>query len=89
MRQAESLYGLAPEQYGIRKEKATGIQALNIILFYDLIRQKIIPATSIFSYLISNYDMVVHRIASISLQRVDVPKEPILCTFTTLQKMTH
>ena len=33
--------------------------------------------------------MEVYSIASISLQRVDVSKEPILCNFTTLQKMTH
>ena len=89
MSQAKTLDGLAPEQYGSWKAKAAEIQEINTRLFYDLIRQKIIPATSMFANLVSNYDLVVHSIASLSLQRVGVPKEPILCTFTTLQNMSH
>ena len=50
---------------------------------------KKIPATSIFADLVSNYDLVVHSIADLSLQRVDVLKEYILCAFTTLQNMSH
>ena len=70
MSQAETLYVIAPEQYGSLKSKAADIQALNTRLFYDLIGQKRIPATSILSYLVPNYDLVVHGIASLSLQRV-------------------
>ena len=40
-------------------------------------------------YLVSNYNLIVHIIVSLSLQRVNIPKEPILSTFATLQKMTH
>ena len=89
MSQAEILDELTPEQYGRRKEKAAYIQALNTRLFYDLIRQKRIPFTSTFVDIVSNYDLVVHSIASLSLQKVDVSKEPILITFTTLQNITH
>eukprot|EP00957_Ditylum_brightwellii_P006660 506259-Ditylum_brightwellii.AAC.1 len=45
------------------------------------------PATSTFIDLVSNYDLVVHSIAVLGLQRVGMPKEPINCTFTTLQDM--
>ena len=89
MIQSESIDGIAPEWYGTQKAKATDIQALNTRLFYDLIRQKRIPATSIFSDLVSNDDLVVHIIAYLSLKIVNISKELILCTFTTLQKMTH
>lgn len=87
MRRAELNGGLAIEQYGSRTAKAADIQALNTRLFYDLVRLKKIPATSEFTDLVSNYDLVVHSLASLSLQRVGVPKEPILYTFTTLQNM--
>ena len=89
MSQAEALDWIAPEQYGSRKEKSADIQAPNTRLFYDLIRQKRILVTSIFADLVSNYDLVVHSTASLYLQRVDVPKDPILCPFTTLQNMYH
>ena len=39
--------------------------------------------------MVSNYDLVIHRIASLSVQRVDVPKDPVLCTFTMLHNMSH
>ena len=63
MRKAENLEGIAPEQYGSRKSKAAHIQALNIRIFYDIIRKNIIPATSIFEDIWSKYDLVVHIIA--------------------------
>ena len=84
-----NLDGLPPEQYESRNFKATNIQALNTQLFYDLIRQKRIAAMSILTDLVSNYNLLVHSITSLSLQRVDVTKEPILYNFTTLQKTTH
>ena len=89
MTQAENLDRIAPEKYGIRKAKSVDTQSLNTRLFYDLIRQKRILETSILADLLSNYNLVVHSIASLTLQRVDVPKETILCNFTTLQNMTH
>ena len=58
-------------------------------LFYNLVRQKKATSTSVFSDLIYNYDLVVHIIASLAMQRVNVPKEQINCTFSTLQNMLH
>ena len=89
MENAERLQGVADEQYGSRKHKAADVQALNTRLFYDHIRLKRKPATSTFIDLVSNYDLVVHSIASLALQRVNTPKAPIDCTFTTLQDMVH
>ena len=89
MIQVGNIYGISPEKYVSLKEKATEIQALNTRMFYDLIRKKRIPAMIIFTDMVSKYDLMVHIIASISFQRVDIPKEPILCTFTMLQRMSH
>ena len=58
-------------------------------MLYDLVIQKKFTSTSVFTDLISNYELVVHIIASLALQRVNVPKEPIHCTFSTLQNMVH
>lgn len=87
MELAEACNGVAPEQYGSRKCFAADIQALNTRLFYDLVKLDKLPATSTFIDLVSNYDLVVHSIASLSLQRVGTPKPPIFCTFSTLQDM--
>ena len=89
MSQYKNLDRIASEQYDIRKSKAAEIQALTTRLFYDITRKNRILVTSIFLDLVSNYDMVVHSIASLSLQRVDAPKEPIICTFNTIQNVNH
>eukprot|EP00957_Ditylum_brightwellii_P120597 9199646-Ditylum_brightwellii.AAC.1 len=39
--------------------------------------------------LVSNYDLVVHSIASLAYQQVGVPKAPVVCTFSSLQDMVH
>ena len=59
----EELDALLPKQCGSRASKSEDIQNLNIRLFYNLIRLKWVPYPSIFEYLISNYDLVAHRIA--------------------------
>ena len=69
--------------------RSPNILALNTRLFYDLIRLKHVVATRVFVDLVSNYDLVLHRISSLSLQTVDVLKEPILCMLTTLKHMIH
>ena len=80
---------LSPEQYGSIKSKVNDAQALNTRLFCDLTRIKRVSATSVFAELFSNYDLVTHNIAALSLQRANVSKEPIIYTFTTLQEMVH
>ena len=84
MYQAEEVYGIAPEQYGNQESKYGNVQALNTRLFYDLDRQKKVTSTSVFADLISDYDLVVQIISSLDLHRVNTPKEPIHCKFSTL-----
>ena len=74
MSQAEILDGIAPLKYGIRKAKSADIQALNTRLFYDLIKQNRIQGTSIFAGIVSNYELVVHSNAYLSLQIINVSK---------------
>ena len=66
----EDLDVLDPKEYGICKAKAADIQYLNTHLVYEVTRKKRPPATSTISELISNYDLVLHSIASLSLQKV-------------------
>eukprot|EP00957_Ditylum_brightwellii_P028608 2161638-Ditylum_brightwellii.AAC.1 len=87
MARAEEIQGVAQEQCGSRKQKAADIQALNTRLFYDYALMEKTPATSTFIDLVSNYNLVVHNIASLAMQQVGTPKDPINCTFTTLQDM--
>eukprot|EP00957_Ditylum_brightwellii_P031644 2400093-Ditylum_brightwellii.AAC.1 len=87
MRRAEACGGVAPEQFGSRRYKLADLQALNTRLFYDHVLLQKIPSTSVFIDLVSNYNLVVHNIASLALQRVGAPKAPICCTFTTIQDM--
>ena len=88
-RKSKNLDGLSPEQYDSRKSNTKDIKNLNTRLFYDIIRQNRISETSIFVELVSKYDPVVHSISSLSLQGVDVTKEPVMCTLTTLQNMNQ
>ena len=70
----EELDALLPKQCGSRASKSEDIQNRNIRLFYNLIRLKWVPYPSIFEYLISNYDLVAHRIAFLWLQQVNILK---------------
>ena len=83
MSKYEELVGLAPEQYFSRVSKLQCIRDLNTILFYDIIFLKWIPDTSVFVDLLFNYNTVLHGIVSLLLQRIDVPKEPIMFTLIT------
>ena len=89
MVKSEELGLLDPEEYGSRTTKAVYIQDFNTRIFYDLIRLNIFLAKNTFADLISNYYLVVHTIAYLSLQTSNVPKNPIKCTFTALQDMEH
>eukprot|EP00957_Ditylum_brightwellii_P084152 6397117-Ditylum_brightwellii.AAC.1 len=89
MKRTEACEGIAPKQFGSRKQKFADLQALNTRLYYDQFLLKRVPATSVFIDLVSSYDLVVHNIALLALQRVDMPKAPIWSTFATLQDMVH
>eukprot|EP00957_Ditylum_brightwellii_P016060 1210174-Ditylum_brightwellii.AAC.1 len=89
MERAEGLGGIAPEKFGSRKHKSVDLQALNTRLFYAFVQLEHTTSTSTFIDLVSNYNLVVHSIASLALPQAGTPKEPILCTFITLQDMVH
>ena len=72
--------------------KTVDVQALNTCntrLFYNLVIQKKTTPTSVLSDVISKYDLVVHIISSLDLQRGNIPKEQTHFTFSTLHNMVH
>ena len=81
--------GLAPEQYGSRKAHSAAEQGLNKRLTYDLLRQERRSAVDVAVNLRSCYDLVVHSVASLALQRQGMPLPPLVCMFSTLQNMHH
>eukprot|EP00957_Ditylum_brightwellii_P034153 2588573-Ditylum_brightwellii.AAC.1 len=87
MQKAEECLGVVIKQFHSRKFKSANLHALNTGLFYDCVLLKRTPTTSLFVNLVSNYDLVAHNIASLALQRVGMPKAPILSIFKTLQDM--
>eukprot|EP00978_Attheya_sp_CCMP212_P020992 scaffold60805_cov32-Attheya_sp.AAC.1 len=89
MKMAEAHGGLAKEQYGSHKHHAANEQALNKRLTFDLICLLKCPSVNSAMDLRSNYDLVLHAAASISMQRQGMPEQPIIFMFTTLQDMTH
>ncbi len=89
MKQAESLGALAPEQYGSRKHhKAIDLAACKT-LTYDLLQQLKRPGALCCNDAKSCYDLIGHSQASLSMQRVGVPKAAVDCMFSTLQLAKH
>lgn len=86
---AESLAAIAPEQYGSRKKLSAIDHCLNKRLTFDLARQKRRPLGLCANDAKSCYDRIVHSIASIAMQRLGTPPEPIICMFDTLQNLKH
>ena len=80
---------LAQEQFGSRKTLSSVDQSLNKRLTFDLMRQLKRPGALCSNDAKSCYDRVVHSIASICMQHVGVPQEPIVCMFTTIQNLEH
>ena len=56
---------------------------------YDIIRQKKHPGAWCSNDAKSCYDRIVHSVASLAMQRVGAPVEPIICMFTTIQNLQH
>ena len=86
---AEDLKLIAQEQYGSRKYFSAIDHSLNKLLTFDLIRQFKREAALCANDAKSCYDRIVHSIASLCLQRVGAPIEPIVCMFTTIQRLEH
>eukprot|EP00957_Ditylum_brightwellii_P069333 5263614-Ditylum_brightwellii.AAC.1 len=89
MQHAEGCLGIAIELYSSRELILADLQALTTRLLYNCVLLKGTPATSLFIDLVSNYDLVVHNAVSIALQKVAMPKSPILYAFKMLQYMIH
>ena len=64
-------------------------QSLNKRLTYDIIRQKKRPGALCSNDAKSCYDRIVHSVASLAMQRVGAPVEPIICMFTSIQNLQH
>jgi hypothetical protein len=89
MRGAEASKSLAPEQYSSRK----GYRAIDLAtcktLTYDLLRQLKRPGAICSNDAKSCYDLIGHPQASLSMQRVGVPRFAVDCMFSTLQLARH
>ena len=87
--QAEQYNLMAPEQYGSRKQHRAIDQALNKRISFDILRQQRQPGALCSNDAKSCYDRIVHSVASISLQRVGVPKLAVQTMFNTIQGLHH
>jgi hypothetical protein len=86
---AEDLKAIAQEQFGSRTDHTAIDQSLNKRLTYDIIRQKKRAGAVCSNDAKSCYDRIVHSVASLAMQRVETPVEPIVCMFTTIQNLQH
>mmetsp|Transcript_13589 Transcript_13589/g.25460 ORF Transcript_13589/g.25460 Transcript_13589/m.25460 type:complete len:198 (+) Transcript_13589:179-772(+) len=89
MHEAEMRNGLPWEQYGRRKGHLAEVQALNNTSFFDLLRLQCHAAAFEICDLKSNYNLVVHSIATLLALRQHVSEAPMFCSITTLQDMVH
>ena len=86
---AETNGALPREQYGSRKNKSAITHAINKKLLYDTIRLQRKPAMLCSNHAKSCYNIIVHSIASLALQRLDMPIQPIQCMLVTIQELHH
>jgi len=89
MQIAEKAGDLAPEQYGSKKRHRAINLAVNKALTFDVLRQLRRSSAVCSNDAKSCYDLIGHTPASISMQRVGVPKNVVKCLFTMLQDAFH
>jgi hypothetical protein len=89
MQVAEKTKSLAPEQYGSRKKHKAIDLAINKALTFDIVRQLKRAGAICSNDAKPCYDLIGHTQASLSMQRVGVPKSIINCLFITLQEAVH
>jgi hypothetical protein len=75
---AEDLKVIAQEKFRSRANLSLIDHSLNIQLTYDIIRQKKRPSAVCLNDAKSCYDRIVHSVASMAMQRVGAPVEPII-----------
>jgi hypothetical protein len=89
LRQAESANVVAIEQYGSRKNLSAVDQSLNKVLTFDLWRQFRQNGALCSNDAKSCYDRIVHNCASLCMQRIGTPIQPIISMFSTIQDLSH
>jgi hypothetical protein len=89
MKVAERTKSLAPEQYGSSKRHKAIDLAVNKALTFDILRQMKRTGAICSNNAKSCYDLIGHTQASLSMQRVGVPKSIINCLFATLHDAMH
>ena len=89
MYQAEKFNLIAPEQFGSRKSHSCIDQVLVKKLYYDVLRMSRMNGFLCSNDAKSCYDRIIHSVASIAMQRIGMPIEPIVSMFTALQDMQH
>jgi hypothetical protein len=89
MQVAERTQALTPEQYGSRRRHKAIDLAVNKALTFDILRQLKRAGAICSNDAKSCYNLIGHTQASLSMQRVGVPKHIINCLFTTLQDAVH
>lgn len=86
---AEQSQDIAIEQFGSRKGMSAIDQSLNKALTFDIWRQERKPGAICSNDAKSCYDRILHNVASICLQRLGAPVEPIISMFKTIQELQH
>ena len=80
---------LPKEQYGSRQQHQARHHGINKRLTYDLAHFQRRPMIVCSNDAKSCYDRIVHSIASMAMQRLGLPLQPIQCMITTIQDMDH
>jgi hypothetical protein len=86
---AEQHHAVAIEQYGSRKNLSAVDQSLNKVLTFDIWRQLRQCGALCSNDAKSCYDRIVHNVASLLMQRVSTPTQPIISMFQTIQELSH
>jgi hypothetical protein len=86
---AEKFGAVAREQFGSRKHMSAIDQSLNKALTFDIWRQLRQSGALCSNDAKSCYDRIVHNCASICMQRVGTPIQPIISMFSTIQQLKH
>ena len=80
---------IAKEQYGSRKGLSANDHSLNKRLTFDILRQKKKPGAHTATDALSCYDRIVHAVAGLAMRQQGMPEGPIVCMFSTIQKLLH
>jgi hypothetical protein len=86
---AEDYQAVAREQFGSRKNLSATDQSLNMALTFDIWRQLRQNGALCSNDAKSCYDRIVHNCASLCMQRIGTPIQPIISMFQTIQQLSH